>query len=202
MRVRQVNPKPSPTALQRYRSSHWGIEPDVCFVQDDPDLPDHLVMMGRLQEIAVDPTFGRRGGKPVLLTFSGDELLTFDQGSPERLYNVLEPETEALVREEFWDAAPKMPAFGLGELAERTATSRVKRPRQCKRPYARGVRAKPVGIVEHVVYATHKRGDGPSSYIHALGEESGCKPILAVDQQGRLWWAGGNYHVPDAGITD
>ena len=39
--------------------------------------------------------------------------------------------------------------------------------------------------------------------IHKLGEESGLRPCLAVDGQGRMWVAGGNYlGNPTPGITD
>jgi hypothetical protein len=65
------------------------------------------------------------------------------------------------------------------------------------------VHASPVGILTHVVYATDKKGDGYSFYIHKLGEESGLRPCLAVDGQGRMWIAGGNYKGnPTPGITD
>ena len=37
---------------------------------------------------------------------------------------------------------------------------------------------------------------------HELGEETGVRPYLAVDQDGRLWWVGGNYRVLDDGIVD
>ena len=60
----------------------------------------------------------------------------------------------------------------------------------------------PIGIMTHVVYATEKKGDGMSFYIHHMGEESGIQPALAVDSRGRLWVAGGNYTSPTPGITD
>ena len=60
----------------------------------------------------------------------------------------------------------------------------------------------PLGILTHVVYATEKTGDGYSFYIHKMGEESGVKPALAIDDRGRLWLAGGNYTSPNPGITD
>ena len=39
-------------------------------------------------------------------------------------------------------------------------------------------------------------------YIHEFGEESGVRPHLAVDQDGRFWLLGGNYTCPRPGITD
>ncbi len=60
----------------------------------------------------------------------------------------------------------------------------------------------PIGILTHVVYGTEKKGDGYSFYIHKMGEESGIKPGLTIDDRGRLWIAGGNYESPTPGITD
>ncbi len=60
----------------------------------------------------------------------------------------------------------------------------------------------PIGILTHVVYATEKKGDGFSFYIHKMGEETGIKPALTIDQRGRMWIAGGNYTSPTPGITD
>ena len=64
------------------------------------------------------------------------------------------------------------------------------------------IQVTPVGIMTHVVYATDKKGDGMSFYIHHMGEESGIQPALTVDSRGRLWLAGGNYTSPTPGITD
>jgi len=52
------------------------------------------------------------------------------------------------------------------------------------------------------VYFTDKKGDGPNEYIHRSGEDSGKRPWLTIDESGRFWVAGGNYSVPDGGITD
>ncbi len=59
-----------------------------------------------------------------------------------------------------------------------------------------------LGLCTHVVYETDKKEDGLSQYIHEFGEESGIRPILTCDKQGRVWLAGGNYTVPPEGITD
>ena len=64
------------------------------------------------------------------------------------------------------------------------------------------VMVKPLGAVTAVVYQTHKKGDGPSYYIHQMAEISGKFPFLGVDNRGRLWLAGGNYTSPNPGITD
>ena len=64
------------------------------------------------------------------------------------------------------------------------------------------MKVKPVGVLTALVYFTHKQGDGPSYYIHQMGELSHHLPILAFDRHGRPWLAGGNYTCPTPGITD
>ena len=64
------------------------------------------------------------------------------------------------------------------------------------------VMAKPIGVMVAVVYFTHKKDDGPSFYIHRMGEMTCYFPILACDSVGRLWVCGGNYTSPTPGITD
>lgn len=64
------------------------------------------------------------------------------------------------------------------------------------------VTAKPIGISTAVVYDTDKSSDGRSYYIHRFGEETGIRPVLAVSADGTLWWCGGDYTCPTAGITN
>ena len=64
------------------------------------------------------------------------------------------------------------------------------------------IKVKPIGILRNVVYATPKKGDGFSLYIHEMGEETGIKPALCVDKTGRLWIIGGDYTCPVPGITN
>jgi hypothetical protein len=68
------------------------------------------------------------------------------------------------------------------------------------RGYVR-VNVKPLGHLAHLVYFTHKRGDGPSGYIHEMGEEGGVPPVLCASSDGRFWLAGGSYTCPSPGIT-
>jgi hypothetical protein len=77
--------------------------------------------------------------------------------------------------------------------------SRMRRVRTPARPRA----LSELGKLESVTYATHKRGDGPSSYEHHFGEEGGRQPSLAVDPDtGDLHIVGGDYAVEDRGIVD
>jgi hypothetical protein len=89
----------------------------------------------------------------------------------------------ALYRELHWGLTPK-----------RVRTVRVER-----RPHALAE----LGKLESVTYATTKKGDGPSSYTHAFGEEGGKRPSLAVDTKTRrLHIVGGDYRVERRGIVD
>jgi hypothetical protein len=79
------------------------------------------------------------------------------------------------------------------------APKRMRRVRTARAPRALAE----LGKLEAVTYATHKRGDGPSSYEHHFGEEGGRRPSLAVDvDSGELHIVGGDYTVEDRGIVD
>ncbi len=195
MARRRKNPSASAAGRKRYDDSHWGIKASKTWVKQDGDLPTELVEMGKLRELRID-TSG--DGKPdIALDFKGPRnVLAFDI-KRERLYNVMTPAACKRMKQ-LWEAGtrqnPPVPTVSLAELAVIAGGSQ-------QGGYPR-VTGKTVGYVTHVIYSTHKKGDGPSNYIHECGEESGVLPLLVVDSRGRLWWAGGNYTVPDAGITD
>lgn len=76
---------------------------------------------------------------------------------------------------------------------------RIRKVRAPRRPKALAE----LGTLEAVTYATHKRGDGPSSYVHEFGEEGGKRPSLAVDVRNKkLHIIGGDYRVESRGIVD
>jgi hypothetical protein len=63
----------------------------------------------------------------------------------------------------------------------------------------------PIAEIEHVVYGTRKDhlGDhGYTQYIHKLGEETGKRPILAVDSDGYPVIRGGEYKIESRGIVN
>jgi hypothetical protein len=203
--------------VRRYRETHWGIEPDQILEIDDEDLPAHLTMMGRLTEMEV---IAPGGGRPSVLRFQGDCILAFDEASPSRLFCILTDRTTSALRRRFWlsPQAQKVPAIPLRQLARIDGEGRSYQGaalRQHRHPYA-DVRVKPLGICTRVVYETAKRDDAtprhngarfadefePDLYEHHMGDESGHQPWIGLDEHGRLWWAGGNYHVPAGGITD
>lgn len=111
-----------------------------------------------------------------------------------RLYILLAPEAKEGLSQRFWRENPLQPK----PLAQWAMMSGGR--------HSRGgypaVRAKPVGIMTAVVYFTDKRDDGPSFYIHRMGEMSCVFPILVCDEKGRLWVCGGSYRSPTPGITD
>lgn len=186
-----------------YTAWHWGIEPKHVIDWDDPDYPEgELVECGRLVELHVREPGQRRDTIIRLNRKEGNgSHLAFDPNHPNhRLYIFSHPDFRARILGEYrknpeYDGGSKYRVMPLVEIAKRAGG------RHASRDYPK-VDAAPIGILTHVVYATEKKGDGYSQYIHKLGEESGIRPVLAADGQGRLWIAGGNYTSPTPGITD
>lgn len=217
-KIRRSTGRAPASSLAAYKEAHWGIEADKVLEVDDPDLPDHLTMMGRLAELEVSSP----GGVSIILEFpaGGDmpqAMLLFDGPKVRRLYNVLDTQVLQDMKRSLWDRGRGVEPVKLAQLATWDEDGHPYRQklRQHKKRYP-NVLVKPVGIVERVVYSTAKKDDAksrkkgarhahefiPDLYEHHMGEESGHKPWLGVDKKGRLWWAGGNYHVPAAGVTD
>lgn len=72
-------------------------------------------------------------------------------------------------------------------------------------PKAKANEINPIADIVHVVYGTRKPHHGDNAYthyIHKLGEESGKRPILAVDREGFPVIRGGNYKIEARGIVD
>jgi hypothetical protein len=188
-----------------YEDWHWGVQPSQFIDWDDPDYPETLIECGRLVRIhfrapRLNGSVHPRRERDRMIEFSRDVAnnshLTYDPDhSDQRLYLLLSPEATPTVAERFWknNALPPQPLSQLALLAG---------GRHGKKGDYPNVLVKPVGITTALVYYTHKKEDGPSYYIHRLGEESCHYPILAVDSLGRLWLAGGNYRAPTEGITD
>jgi hypothetical protein len=181
---------------ERFTEWHWGIEPETIIEWDDPDYPEYLIEAGRLAELRYREP-GRR--RDTSLKLARDAMnkshIAFDPEHPnERLYLVLAPEARKKVQRK--RSNPSMPSMKLGELAEHIGG------RHGTGHDYPDVSIQPMGILTAVIYYTNKEGDGPSFYIHHMGEESGVMPALAKDKKGRLWLAGGNYTSPTPGITD
>jgi hypothetical protein len=193
--------------LNSYQGWHWGRKPRRVLDWNDPDIPaTTLISCGRLVRIGFRPfrSQNNRGPHPrrnqnkmFCLTQRATEksYLAYNPDTrPRRLYLLVDRQASRALAQDFWELN-RSPTLALARLA------RVAGGRQVGSPYAR-VKVKPVGMCTELVYFTHKQGDGPSFYRHPMGEQSGVYPILAADQRGRFWLAGGNYTVPTPGITD
>jgi hypothetical protein len=185
-----------------YKRWHWGVASDCVVQWDDPDLPDGaLIEIGRLWELHV--RMPDRKDKVIEIGHKqrNASYVAFDpHQTHQRMYLLLPPAAEADARRVLWDGN-QQPVESLRTLAKRLHRS----AKHATGDYP-NVQVKVVGALTDIVYRTHKKGDDDqvrgSSYIHALGEESGLLPALAVDAKGRLWIASGNYFCPTPGITD
>jgi hypothetical protein len=193
--------KPPTDPVDRYVSSHWGEEPDCIW--DDPDFQGVLVEMGKLRELHVIPAKanGRPDFKaePEILTFTRSDgaILAFTTDHAERLY-ISQPDPLKAKNRRLIDPS--------GEWHQLDDIARYAGGRQTRWGYP-DIEAQALGYVSHVVYFTAKKGDGKSEYIHEFGEETKKITarkigILAIDVDGRLWIAGGDYTVHDDGITN
>ena len=183
----------------RYKKWHWGIPSTHVVRWDDPDYPDELIEIGRLAELH----FRRSARAPKqILNVAREHInkshVAFDPAhKAQRIYVYTPTAVRRAALRTFWN--PKGERYDLRTLA------RMAGGRQATKDYP-DVEVQPIGVLTHVTYFTHKKGDdddkGGSFYIHEFGEESGVRPILAIDAQGRFWLAGGNYTCPNPGITD
>jgi len=98
---------------------------------------------------------------------------------------------------------------GKGDFRDLQEVAKITKGRHATRDYL-PLKVVPVGVFTHVVYACEKgrfdptdpEPDGYGFYIHEFGEVSGIRPIIVLDATGRMWVAGGDYTVPDPGITN
>jgi hypothetical protein len=121
--------------------------------------------------------------------------LMFDKDDrDQRLYSVLTNRARDYIRNTLYNENP-FQAAKLSELARHTGGRHA-------RGWYPDVMAKPVGLVAAVIYDGDKRTDGRSNYIHRFGEETGIRPLMCADSKGGLWFAGGDYTCPTAGITN
>jgi hypothetical protein len=190
-----------------YTNWHWGIAP--AQVVQWPDEPDGLVYpfngrsdsplveCGRLVELHIfKPGSTRTKVLKLDREESNETPLVFDPAHPyRRLYILTGPKLRERTSRFYSD--PKA-AYRINPL---TGVAYYARGRHATPDY-HDLDVRPLGVLTNIVYATHKKGDGPSMYIHEFGEDSGIQPALCVDALGRLWIAGGNYTSPDPGITD
>ena len=187
---------------EKYENWHWGLKPAEVIDWDDDDYPENLIECGRLVRVHFRAPMksNPRRDRDTMIEFARPvarrSYVAFDPAHPsERLYLLTNPAATNMIATRFFDenTLPEMP---LGQL------SLMVGGRHGKVDDYPDVLVKPFGVMTALVYHTEKEGDGPSYYIHKMGEESSRYPVLAADDQGRLWIAGGNYTCPNPGITD
>lgn len=207
----------------RAKRWHWGISPTQVVDWKDSDYPERMVEIGRLCELHVLPV-GSRATKSIVMPipkqwwsdFPAKQHATPAHGSPQprkpQAHVAFDPAHKAqriylllpdALQKDFKPLFRRDASVTLGELAQHVGG------RQGTRDYPK-VAVTPIGTLTHIVYYTSKKGDDVgnpgddprSQYIHELGEESGLRPMLAVDSRGRLWLAGGAYTAPVPGIMD
>jgi len=198
----------SERGAELYSEWHWGVPHKSVNEWQDEQVdgmlgPDGLVIeTGRLVEIHFREPHKR---KDTVVRLNRGEAngshLAFDPDHPHRrLYIFAHPKFAERMHKKYlqddrYETGSRYKSMPLKKAAE------VVGGRHATADYPK-VDVTPLGILTHVVYATEKSGDGYSFYIHKMGEESGIKPALTIDERGRLWIAGGNYTSPTPGITD
>lgn len=201
--------------LGLFEKWHWGTPATEEIEVTDPDLPSDLVECGRLAELVFDPGVGLKGklavrkepelgGRKLTRLCFGREVrkkchVAFDPSHPdERLYFYLRDPAARASLKPLWEKNGAAPVK-LGKLA------RMIPGRHSREDYP-DIEVKLIGTLYEIVYVTHKEGDAPEGvgvhYFHHMGEETGKRPALAVDQKGRLWLASGDYTCPVPGITN
>lgn len=200
----KLSPEEMATGFKSYLDWHWGIAPTTVVEWPDPLLPDILTQCGKLCRISFraprDSGKHPRRERDTMIQLSRELAnechIAYDPNHPyQRLYFLLTPAVRRIIVERFWRDNKAKP-ISLNSLAQ------VAGGHHATDDYPEGLAVKPVGILVSVVYETHKEGDPPSFYRHAVGEVTHTYPILAADSKGRLWVAGGSTTSPTPGITN
>jgi hypothetical protein len=194
--TQRISPAAQKKLERIYKRWHWGEMP-THVVETDDDLPEHLVEIGLLMEFHLRP-FG--ADRDVVLAVTEDDIpnshVGFDADHRhQRIYFQCSPALRESGRDLYRESEAK--PMRLSRVAEELGEGH--------HAHAHGyvpVEVKPLGHLTHLTYFTHKKGDGPSGYIHEMGEEGGVPPILCVSRDGRFWLAGGSYTCPSPGITN
>jgi hypothetical protein len=195
--------------VDQYNSWHWGYGPRKVVDWNDPDMPRMLIECGKLVRLHVRAPRTNNSAHPrrrrdAMIEFSRNVSphahIAYDPEHPhERLYLLVPASQRRTLKKRFWDNNAMAPR-NLNDLA---AIAGGKHGRRRDYP---NVMCKPIGVLTGVVYYTAKKGDSPenggSFYIHHVGELTSHYPFLCIDDEGRLWLAGGNYTSPPPGITD
>ena len=191
-----------------YEDWHWGIPHQGVKEWNDPDVDGmlggegHVIETGRMVELHFREPH-RRKDTVVRLNrneANGSHLVFDPDHANHRLYIFSHPKFAERMHKKYRQEAGYRKNSRYTEMPLVEA-AKIVGGKHATSDYPK-VDVVPIGILTHVVYATEKKGDGYSFYIHKMGEESGIKPALTIDDRGRLWIAGGNYTSPTPGITD
>lgn len=188
-------PRYSGNPHEVYKKWHWGEPGGKRIKIKDSRFPPHLIEIGLLMELHLKPLDGSAGKKKICVEEDdmNNNHAAFDMDhKAQRMYLVL---SESSMRDAAKLFDRRSPTYKLQEIAK-SAGSR----HGAMRDYP-DVDVQPLGWLTGLCYFTHKRGDGPSGYIHEMGEEGGKPPVLCVSADGNLWLAGGSYSGPVAGVT-
>ncbi len=201
---------------ERYKRWHWGLDSTHEIEVPTPPYPKNMVGIGRLMEFKLShkqrQKRGMRKNKQYKDLFDekfindtssieideknvNDNYVVFDHDhKKDRIYFITDKEVKKVFKDLYKELDTNI--YSLHALAKIAGGHH-------KNGYPSGIKVKPLGYVKDIVYFTHKKGDVPPlPYIHAMGEEKGLYPILACDRYGRLWYCGGTYTCPYAGITN
>ena len=212
------------TPEERYKRWHWGVPyRDTIEIQDDR-FPDEMVEIGRLMELRTvqNPKKGKKpqqlevDSRVKSLSIEGNDehetnrlvnenYVLFDHNhSKDRIYFHLNSEVKKELSDYFKKSKNK--EISLSKLSSMIGGHHSSRNKNTENLDYPDVKVKPIGYVKHIIYFTHKQGDEPPlPYIHEFAEENTKKsfyPFLGVSKDGNLWFAGGGYTCPYAGITD
>jgi len=179
--------------IAHYQRLHWGLPPHRIIHVDDPLVPDASAMGALVALYLVDGD-----GEHVALDFPEHGSFLAVHEPTERLYMIAPQTFRRQCKREFDRLVRDVPQARV-TLPELAAAAPGVQARKGGWPR---IDATALGITTHILYFTDKQGDGPSTYIHAFGEESGRRPLLAADYTGRVWLAGGDYTTPPEGITN
>lgn len=182
-----------PDPVRTARRWHWSDTAPVHVVDDDdPDHPDPLIVCGQWAGMTVELADGR--GLRVLRCDDPAAFLAFDPRSDGgRLYLALPADVRGDAMT-LW--RPRGGVQLLEELADQVGGRHVE-------GYP-DVDVQPVGPIVQVEYYAKKYGHGQgadegATFYH---DHQDVLPWLAISEDGRLWYAGGDYDATDErGIT-
>jgi hypothetical protein len=205
MPVERVSPHDVPDRYVRdYQEKHWGNMPDFVYYVNDPRLPRFLPEMGKLQEIDVDVVHESGHVDPITIDFPDDDrcILCYDKYT-HRIYLCYPEDVHREIADRLWvEGAPTYPLSTVARSTNGGRGRHAKPGRSMRQGKYPAVQVQNIGIMKAVVYFTHKKGHGPSRYVHGMGEDSKLHPDLCVSKDGQIWIAGGHYLVRKGGIED